>query len=371
MKQMLFKDVGGIPVPMPLRATDGSTRAADNKNVFDAKGATAHFGKTARQLAAIWESMREEFEQDVSPVLEAGPPDVAVKLEAAPDAGGDGPALSREQRLLWRIEYPHLMPDEFEHLLAICRQRRLNPWSRHLRVDVEADSSGKRSLLIITTIDALRLIAQRTGEYAGQTEPQWCGPDFAWRDLWPDDQIPFAAKVGVERRGSVMTFWGKAHWKDFARLVPKEGGGQELDEFWARMPRHMIAKVAEALALRKAFAEELDGIFSFEEMRGRAERTTRTSPAPVAPAPDRYVESQSWPADDTIPESDAQFEHMLSAIGFDAPGRAKLLTRFHESYPGLYDCNAQAFYNKVLYAVRQNPAAYGARPPRSRVRVAC
>lgn len=105
------------------------------------------------------------------------------------------------------------------------------------------------------TIDGFRLIAERTGKYAGQVGPFWCGKDGEWREVWLADDAPVAAKVGVLRRDFEQTVWGVARYKSYAK------GGN-----WNTMPDVMIAKVAESLALRKAFPQELSGVYIREEM---------------------------------------------------------------------------------------------------------
>jgi phage recombination protein Bet len=104
---------------------------------------------------------------------------------------------------------------------------------------------------IQTGIDGYRLIAQRTGEYAGS--------DDAIYDAETENH-PNRATVTVWRlvEGVPRAFTATARWSEYK---PELG-----DQMWQKMPYLMIAKCAEALALRKAFPQELSGIYTDAEM---------------------------------------------------------------------------------------------------------
>lgn len=109
---------------------------------------------------------------------------------------------------------------------------------------------------IQTGIDGYRAIAERSGGLAGSEDAVF--------DTEEEDH-PNKATVTVWRmvNGIRCSFTASARWDEYAAIHPKTKAvmGQ-----WVKMPYLMLSKCAEALALRKAFPNDLSGIYTNEEM---------------------------------------------------------------------------------------------------------
>lgn len=181
--------------------------------------------------------------------------------------------------------------DELYLFLHVAQRTGLDPFARQIhsiqrREKVDGEWQDTRT--IQTGIDGYRLIAQRSGEYEGQTKPEWFDGG-EWYDVWSDDEAPpVAARVGVYRKNFREPIMGVVRYEGYAQ---RKRDGEPMAR-WKTDPAGMLAKCAEALALRKAFPQELSGVYTDVEME-----QANTPEAPRAAMP-RRASAASQPATD-------------------------------------------------------------------------
>jgi phage recombination protein Bet len=164
-------------------------------------------------------------------------------------------------------------PDSIIRLiLHRCAQLGADPFAKMIYA---VERKGQWTLQC--SIDLFRATAETGQGYAGQEGPYWCGDDGIWKDVWLDKKAPRAAKVGVLRSSFTQPLYSVALFDAYAQS-PNESWS-----LWHKMPSLMIAKCAEALAIRRAFPAKLSGIYTADEMN-QAD-TISQAPAQVALPP--------------------------------------------------------------------------------------
>jgi phage recombination protein Bet len=184
--------------------------------------------------------------------------------------------ITNEQReLIRQTVCKDATPSEMELYFYDCQRRGVHPLDRLIHFSKRYDKNGIGRYTPITGIDFLYMKAHATGEFAGQDETQYQGE--------PGNQS-FSATVRVYRQKSGMD---KAGWTATARWS-EYFPGEKQGFMWQKMPHRMLEKCAEALALRKAFAAELHGLYVKEEMdQAGSETPPETPPAQVEIAPSK------------------------------------------------------------------------------------
>jgi phage recombination protein Bet len=164
--------------------------------------------------------------------------------------------FTKEQVALIRSQIaPKATPDELSLFLHQCKRTGLDPFARQIYA-IHRKSGGIDKMTIQTSIDGFRVIAERSGDYGGQDEPI-----FTYK---PDGSIE-SAKVTVYRfhgQNRYPAAVGVAFWDEYCQ---RDYAGNPA-AMWAKMPRVMLSKVAEALSLRKAYPQDLSGLYTTEEM---------------------------------------------------------------------------------------------------------
>lgn len=167
--------------------------------------------------------------------------------------------------------------EEIWYLAQMAKRTGLDPFTRQIYGIKRWSGKLKKEVMTIQVgIDGLRLQAQRTRKYGGQSSPMWCGPEGQWTDVWlrkkKDGTVeyPSAAKVLVYMQGSQEPYPGVVTWDAYAAYGTFEKNGQEIKylmDMWKKMPAEQLAKCAEAQALRKAAPQETSGLYITEEMQ--------------------------------------------------------------------------------------------------------
>lgn len=161
---------------------------------------------------------------------------------------------------------PKATNDELQLFLYQAKRTGLDPLTRQIYC---IHRGGKMN--IQTSIDGFRVIAERSGDYGGQDEPEF---------LEDEKGNLTCCKIRVYKfRGDIryQASVGVAYWSEY---FP-----QDNNFMWKKMPHTMLSKVAEALALRKAYPQDLSGLYTNDEMQQADNGHSNGHTAPQAEDP--------------------------------------------------------------------------------------
>jgi phage recombination protein Bet len=136
--------------------------------------------------------------------------------------------------------------EELKLFSAVCKKTGLDPFMKQIYAVKRKDQ-----MTIQTSIDGYRLIAERTGRYCPGRESTY---------VYDGDKLVCATSY-VKKQTSDGTWHEVAASAYFDEYKPAYS-----NQFWESKKHVMLAKCAESLALRKAFPNELSGLYSEDEM---------------------------------------------------------------------------------------------------------
>lgn len=151
-----------------------------------------------------------------------------------------------EQHALRNEVCPEADDNQINYFLRVCHAKGVDPFSGLLYMQLRRNSkTGKTKAAVSATIDGARSAASRTGKYAGSDEPEYDSEE---------SKTPKWCRVTVYRMvgDAKCAYSAKCRWDEFVPAAPN-------DFQWRGKPYHMLGKVTEMQALRKAFPELVSG----------------------------------------------------------------------------------------------------------------
>lgn len=273
-----------------------------------------------------------------APTTTADPADVAsiaavvadtteAPVPAVPETRADvvrvhAMGMNLDLDLLKRTLGKDLTDDEFMLFAAVCNRTGLDPFAKQIYAIKRRGRLG-----IQTSIDGFRLIAERSGRYAGQAPIQWCAalehPDDEprWVDVWLRPEPPAAARAAVYKAGFAEPLARVATWGQYVQL---DNDGK-VTAMWQKMGPLMLGKCAEALALRAAFPAELSGLYTDDEMM-QADRPGYAGPTGHGSSVPATASDGDRPLCEADPDLCADLRVRLDAIATVPAAREALVT---------------------------------------------
>jgi phage recombination protein Bet len=186
---------------------------------------------------------------------------------------------AERKELIRKTVAPDATPAELDLFIYDCLRRRTHPLDRMIHF---TKRGGRYTP--ITGIDYMRSLAGETDEHAGTDDAE-----FAYSETDPERKFPLSCKVTVYKitQGQRYAYAATARWAEY---YPGDGTPGFM---WRKLPHVMLAKVAESLALRKAFPRQLGGLYAKEELEQAGEPTARQSKSKAEVVPPNADEDKA------------------------------------------------------------------------------
>lgn len=139
---------------------------------------------------------------------------------------------------------------ELELFVQICNSCGLNPFMKQIYAVPRGSKGGPTTMQPMVSIDGFRLIAERTKCYAPGREPTF---------VYGPNKKLYSATAYVKKKlpdGSWHEVTATALMQEYEQHSP----------IWQGKPHVMLAKCAEAMALRRAFPANLSGLYEENEI---------------------------------------------------------------------------------------------------------
>ena len=219
--------------------------------------------------------MSQQAPETVTEIIPPAPAPLAIR-EAPRQLANPGDFGAEHMRIVREAFAPTATQAEFEVMWAGAKARRLDPVRKQIHFvkrKQKQDGQWVERWTSIVSIDGFRAIAEGTGKYDGQDEPEY---------EYDEENRLILARVRVWRKDITRPFVGVARWNEYVQT--NQDGNPTAT--WQKMEHTMLSKCAEALAHRKAFPEPLAGLYTGDEMaqadntREPAERRQDAKQAP-------------------------------------------------------------------------------------------
>lgn len=238
-ESMVFEDVHGLPIPRVPGIDENAPAEGDGVRFFDLEQAAGHFARTEAFLREMYAKSKSRPAD-----AEAGPlpsdPAAAAVMRSVYDSRGES---------FRRAHYPHVSREHFRQFLDFCDARKLNPFCFHVYCSVRADPiTGMPKMVPILGIEGARLLAHRTGEYAGNEVTIFEHDEYG--------NPVSATATAYRQRSGVET---KDRYQAIVYMRDVYVASDERLQFYDQKPHAAMERPAEIAVLKKAFPQEFDG----------------------------------------------------------------------------------------------------------------